>query len=94
MPTSQVEILASLIGFLGGGTFLLIGLRMFFAYRARRVGGGEGTKELAETVSELRDDMRALREEMLDLHERVDFTERVIAQQRDARAPADKRLPS
>jgi hypothetical protein len=91
MSTSQIEILATLIGFLGAGTFLLIGLRMFLTHRARRLSGG-GATELTETLEGLRDDVRSLRDEMGDLHERVDFAERLLAQQRDASDQPDRRL--
>jgi hypothetical protein len=91
MSTSQVEVLATLIGFLGAGTFLLIGLRMFLTHRARRLRG-EGGAELAEAVTGLRDDVHALRDEITDLHERVDFAERLLAQQRDSADQADRRL--
>ncbi len=92
MSTSEFEILASLVGFLGAGTFLLIGLRMFLTHRARRLAGGEGPKELVEHVTGLHDEVRALRDEMVDLHERVDFAERLLAQQRESSDHADRKL--
>jgi hypothetical protein len=92
MAPHDFEILASLMGFLGAGTFLLIGLRMFLTHRARRLTGGEGTRELAEQMTGLVDEVRALRDGVVELHERLDFAERLLAQQRESSDHVDRRL--
>jgi predicted nuclease with TOPRIM domain len=74
------------------GTFSLTGLRMFLNYRVRRFSqsGGDETRRLEESVAGLRDEIYSLRNDLTDLHERVEFTERVLAQ---SRQPDDRRLP-
>ena len=50
---------------------------------ARRVGGDKGESADATTLAEvdaLREEVQALRAEMSEMHERVDFTERLLAQ--------------
>jgi hypothetical protein len=91
MGIHEFDVLASLIGFLGGGAFLLIGLRMFLTHRARRLSG-EGTSELIDAMGGLRDEVSALRDQMVDLHERVDFAERLLAQQRAGTNGPDRQL--
>jgi len=49
---------------------------------ARARAGQELTDGTA--VQELRDEVAALRDELGEVHERLDFTERMLAQQRDA----------
>jgi hypothetical protein len=80
------DLFAPLLALVGLGTFSLIGLRMLLDYRIKRFqghGGGAQTRELAEGLAELRDQVYLLRGELSDLHERVDFTERVLARGRD-----------
>jgi hypothetical protein len=85
------DAVAPLVGFLGFGVFCLVALRMFLSYRIRRLqahGGGAPSRELEETVGELRDQMYVLRGDLTELQERVEFTERVLARGKD-----DARLP-
>jgi hypothetical protein len=79
------ETLAVLTAFFGTGTFVLIGLRMFLTYRARRfAGSGEDVRRLTDAVEELRRDLVDTRADLGDLHERVDFAERLLTKARDA----------
>jgi hypothetical protein len=73
------------------GTFTLTGLRMFLNYRVKRFSqsGGDDTQRLEESVASLRDEVYQLRNDITDLHERLEFTERVLAQ---ARQPDERRL--
>ena len=84
------DAVAPLLGFLGFGAFCLLALRMFLSYRIRRLQahGGALPRELEEGLAELRDQMYVLRGDLVDLQERVEFTERVLARGRD-----DARLP-
>jgi hypothetical protein len=81
------DLFAPLLALVGLGTFSLIGLRMLLNYRVKRLqaqgGGGAQHRELAEGLAELRDQVYLLRGDVADLHERVDFTERVLARGRD-----------
>jgi hypothetical protein len=88
MPEEIAVILV--LGMLGG--MGLTALRMFLSYREKRFAhtGGDDTRRLEETVGGLRDEVYQLRTEMSELGERVDFTERVLAQNRE---PEPRRLP-
>ena len=56
---------------------------------ARRIGGeAGGNPELASQVQELRQDLDAVRHELAEAQERLDFTERALTQVREA-----QRLP-
>lgn len=52
---------------------------------ARRLGGQAANPELDERVAQLETDLEAVRHELADSHERIDFTERALAQVRDQR---------
>lgn len=68
------------------GTFTLIGLRMFLDYRVKRfsqAAGGDDTRHLEDAVASLRDEVYQLRTDVGELHERVEFTERVLAKGRN-----------
>jgi hypothetical protein len=80
------EIVAILVTFFGAGTFLLIGLKMFLTYRSNRLSnaGGDQVRQIAETVEDLRRDLAETRAELADVHERVDFAERLLTRARDA----------
>jgi hypothetical protein len=87
----EFEVIATLIGFFGFGAFVLVGLKMVLAHRAKRFqGGGEDTGALREEIQALRDDVLSLQGSLTDLGERVDFTERVLAQ---SRQQEERRLP-
>jgi hypothetical protein len=76
-----VDAIAPLIALLGLGTFSLIGLRMWLGYKARRLELGSGRGDptrVEELVEELRTELQLLRGDVNDLHERLDFTERVL----------------
>ena len=75
------DAIAPLIAMVGMGVFTLAGLRMFLAYRIKRIEAqGRGhPHELEESVADLRDQVHLLRGDLVDLQERMDFTERVLA---------------
>lgn len=87
MSTAEFEMLTMVIAMFGAGTFTLIGLRMFLTYRAQRLGagkgGGEQLAQLTETVEELRRDLADTRADLAEVHERVDFAERLLTKARD-----------
>jgi len=92
VSTAEFELLTALVGLLGFGTFGLIGLRMFLNYRVRRLtanAGGDEVRRLAETVEELQRDLADTRADLTDVHERMDFAERLLTKARD-----EGRLPS
>jgi hypothetical protein len=52
---------------------------------ARRLGGQAAHPELDERVAQLESDLEAVRHELSESHERIDFAERALAQLRDQR---------
>lgn len=91
MPPEMLDAIGPLIALGGLGVFSLIGLRMLLAYRTRRMelsaGGDAGRIE--EVVESLRAEVQLLRGEVGELHERVDFTERLLARTAGASSPPD-----
>jgi glutathione S-transferase len=86
MGIAELEMFLAFGALLATGAFTLVGLRMFLSYRARRLGGGadaDAVRRLADEVAQLRDDLRANRDEMGELQERLDFAERLLARQRE-----------
>lgn len=87
MNPQLAEAIAPLIALFGLGGFTLLGLRMWIGYRTDRLrlgaGESEAVRELAEAVGQLRDEVSLTRQELTELHERVDFAERLLARSRD-----------
>jgi len=74
-------IVLMFVVFGGGGFFIL---RPIAAALAKRIGGEVPPPRDPELDDAVLTELRQLREEMSALAERVDFTERIIAKQRDA----------
>ena len=78
MSQAEIEALLTLIGLVTFGAFGLTAYK--WRLQAKGIlGGGRSTERLAESVTELREQMAAMREDIVELHERVDFAERVIS---------------
>jgi len=80
------DILAIILIF-GGGTFVAVSFSPIGKAIAARIRGGGATGESAQHLLAEVDDLRAqvadvdqLRAEVAELHERVDFAERLLAQ--------------
>ncbi len=74
-----------ILGILGHGWFVMavigivIGMKMRYTHLQRtRVSGSAQQERLADAVDNLRAEVGLLREEFLELNERVDFTERLL----------------
>ncbi len=82
MPIEVAEAIAPLLAFFGLGTFTLIGMRMWLNAKAQRQRTlpPERIDRLLDVVDRMDDDIRRLSEDLADLHERVDFTERVLTE--------------
>ena len=81
------EELAVFFIFGGGAVFLLaispIGRAIADRIRGRGLGGADQqSRFLQDSHDELLEEMEALRHEVVDLQERVDFTERLLASKR------------
>lgn len=59
-----------------------IGRAIAHAIRVNSTDEDEVTPELREELAELRREMETVRQELAETHERLDFTERLLAQQR------------
>jgi hypothetical protein len=79
MSPEIAELIAPLVALLGVGTFILIGMKMKLDAKVRLHGGTrEDVERLGEAVEILRDEVRSMRGDVLELQERVDFAERVL----------------
>lgn len=83
------DAIAPLIALVGLGVFTLAGMRMLLSYRIKRFEAqGRGhPHELEESVAELRDQVQLLRGDIVDLQERMDFTERVLTRGQGGERP-------
>lgn len=52
---------------------------------ARRLGGRAASPEIEERMTQLETDLEAVRHELAESHERIDFAERALAQVREQR---------
>jgi Tfp pilus assembly protein PilO len=84
------DILAIVFIFGGGTMFLLaispIGRAVADRIRSKAVVGtdGESVRRLQETQQTILEDLESVRQELGEVQERLDFTERLLAQQREA----------
>jgi hypothetical protein len=88
------DILAIVLIFGGGSLFLMaispIGRAIADRIRGAGVGAGapeETVQRLHETQQAILDDLEGVRQELGEVQERLDFTERLLAQQREGRLP-------
>jgi hypothetical protein len=81
MPPDVIEMIAPLIAILGVGSMVLIGMKMRLSAKVQLQQGSkkEDVERLADTVEGLHDEVRMLREEYAELHERMDFAERMLS---------------
>jgi hypothetical protein len=73
------DILALLLIF-GGGTLVAISFSPIGRALAERIRGG---RSASETDPALLDELDRMRAELAELHERVDFTERLLAKAKE-----------
>ena len=83
MTPDAIEALAAIMGMTSFGILVLVGIKMRFNHklRMREMPTGEN-EHLTEAVEQLQGEVRLMREEFTDLHERVDFTERILSEGR------------
>lgn len=87
------DVIAPLIALVMMGAVGLVGMRMLLTYRIKRLEamGGGRSPELEESLAELRDQVQQLRGDVVDLHERLDFTERVLTRGQHGERPVGDR---
>ncbi len=87
------DVLGPLVGMAAViGFFVTVGMNIR-RLRLRETPGGENFERLTEAGEQLTDEVRLMREEFADLHERVDFTERVLSEGRARNAIGPRESP-
>ncbi len=84
-----LEMIVPFFALMGFGGFILFGMKLRYNHLQRIKSGGsseEEIKQLAEAVGDLRDEVRLMREEVLSINDRVEFTERLLERPREADA--------
>ena len=90
-----MEDILAIVFIFGGGSLFLLAISPIgraIADRIRGAGAGapeESVRRLHETQQAILDDLEGVRQEVGEMQERVDFTERLLAQQRDRAALPD-----
>ena len=81
MPPDILEFIAPLTIITTIGTLFLIGMKMRLSAKVQLQEGSESgdVERLADAVDGLHEEVRMLREEYTELHERMDFAERMLA---------------
>lgn len=85
MDPILADTLAPIFALVAIGTFSLIGLRMYLTHRAKgQIGPGSGEMErMARDLSEVRAQIEAVRDDVGELYERVEFAERLLTKGRE-----------
>ncbi len=88
MPPEIVEAIAPLIAVTSIGILILIGMKMRLSAKVQLQQGSksEDVERLADAVDGLHEEVRMLREEYAELHERMDFAERILSTGKPRRA--------
>ena len=82
MTPEVIESIGAFIGVSLFGGFTLAGFKMWLSYKTERLKaqGGGSNDGLKESVDELRDHLFLARDEIAELRDRMDFAERLLAQ--------------
>jgi len=88
MPSEILEFIAPLTIITTIGTLFLIGMKMRLSAKVQLQQGSksEDVERLADVVDGLHEEVRMLREEYAELHERMDFAERMLSSGRPRKA--------
>ncbi len=87
MGPFEAQVLSTVFGVAGGVTALALILR--FMLRRKEIEAHGGESELAPLVDGLRDEMNDMRAQLTEVHERLDFAERLLTEGRASRGPAN-----
>lgn len=82
----DIEGILAIVFLFGGGTLFLLSISPIgkaVAERIRGKGQGDLRGELADHKEALEQELEAVRRDMAELAERVDFAERLLAKQRE-----------
>jgi len=85
MDPALAEAIGPVFALTAMGAMILIGIRMRFNHKYRMLNreSPEQVERLTDAVQQLHDDVRVLRDELLELHERMDFAERMLTSGKD-----------
>ena len=92
MSPEIVELLAPFFALVGFGGAILIGMKMRYTHLQRtRVSGSaqQDVERLADALDSLRDEVRLMQDEFVELNERMEFTERLLERPKAADADSD-----
>ncbi len=85
MDPGVIGVFIPILGILG--FFGLIGLKTWSTHRLKmREMSDGGSERLTETMQQLYDEVGSMREEIAELHERMEFTERMLSEVRSKNA--------
>ena len=76
-----LEVIIPFFGMMGIGGMVLIGMKLRYQHLQRLKQAGSSPEEverLTEAVDSLHDEIRIMREEVLSINDRVEFTERLL----------------
>ena len=81
MPPEVIEAIGPFLAIISIGTMILVGMKMRLSAKVQLQQGskGEDVERLADAVDGLHEEVRILREEYGELHERMDFAERILS---------------
>ncbi len=81
MPPEIIEAIGPVLAIISIGTMILVGMKMRLSAKVQLQQGskGEDVERLADAVDGLHEEVRILREEYGELHERMDFAERILS---------------
>lgn len=78
MDAGQLALLIPIVAIASGAAVKIAKLK---------AQAGAGDPRIADRIASLEDEVDRLRQDLLETHERLDFTERMLAQQRSANLP-------
>ena len=86
MPPQLIEALGPILAIVSVGTMVLIGMKMRLTARLHESSNQNRVEKdrdevdrLTDAVDALHEQVRMMRDEFTDLHERVDFAERLLS---------------
>ena len=86
MDPAVMESVVMLVGLLGMGGVVLLGMRMRYEYKSKKLEQStsvEDMERLVDALDGLYDQAKAIREEMGELQERMDFHERLLTKAKE-----------
>jgi len=88
MPVAIAEAIAAVLAITAVGSMILAGFRMRMGHRERMAQMEVGVQDngMHEVLETLRHQVETLSEDLTELNERMDFTERLLTQGRQADA--------